>query len=62
MNEINKETSYFLLRARQEQEQAKQAEKPEAAAVHRELAMRYSVKALQVQVEDAEAAGDESAN
>ena len=62
MNEITKETSYFLLRARQEQEQAKQAKKPEAAAAHRELAMRYSVKALQTQVEDPEEADGESAD
>jgi len=44
------EVDYFLLRARQEHEQAASARKPEAAAAHRELAMRYSVKALQSKI------------
>jgi hypothetical protein len=46
MSDLGEESTYFLLRAKQEQEQAASATRPEAAAAHRELAMRYSVKAL----------------
>jgi hypothetical protein len=61
MTQPTEEAFYLLRRARQEQEQAAAADTPEAAAVHRELAMRYSIKALLVPVEDAEMADDRSA-
>ncbi|MES2497262.1 MAG: hypothetical protein V4618_14210 [Pseudomonadota bacterium] len=54
MSDLGENSSYFLLRAKQEEEQAAAAEKPEAVAAHRELAMRYSVKALLAHVEDDE--------
>ena len=44
--EIGEESSYFLLRARQEVERSEAATAPQAVAAHRELAMLYSVKAL----------------
>jgi len=52
MSDLGDESSYFLLRARQEEEQAAAATKPQAAKAHRELAMRYSVKALFAQDEE----------
>lgn len=51
-HEIGDESSYFLLRARQEVEQAAVAAGPEAVAAHRELAMLYSVKALLAHADD----------
>ncbi len=59
MEEPVEEAAYFLLRAKQEQARASEAEKPEAVAAHRELAMRYSVKALMVQVEESEQPSDD---
>ena len=52
MSDLGEDSSYFLLRAKQEEEQAIAAAKPEAAQAHRELAMRYSVKALLAAADD----------
>ncbi len=49
--EIGEESSYFLLRARQEVERSEAATAPQAVAAHRELAMLYSVKALLAHVD-----------
>jgi hypothetical protein len=54
MSDLGDESTYFLLRAKQEEEQAAAATQPQAAAAHRELAIRYSVKALFADDEDGE--------
>jgi hypothetical protein len=52
MSDLGEDSSHFLLRAKQEEEQASAAAEPEAAQAHRELAMRYSVKALLAHADD----------
>jgi hypothetical protein len=57
VHELDDEASYFLERAKQELERAAGAEHPQAAAAHRALSTRYSVKALLTQADT----GDEPA-
>lgn len=52
MTAFGSESSYFLARAKQEQSCAENSENPKAAAIHRELAVRYSAKALLLHVEE----------
>lgn len=49
---FSSESAYFLARAKQEQSRAENSEHPKAAAIHRELAVRYSAKALLLHVEE----------
>ena len=53
MTADSSESSYFLARAKQEQSCAENSENPKVAAIHREMAVRYSAKALLLHVEEA---------
>lgn len=44
--------AYLMRRAREEARSAAHADKPEAAAVHRDLSVRYSARALMTIAED----------
>jgi len=52
MTAFSSESSYFLARAKQEQSRAENSENAKVAAIHRELAVRYSAKALLLHVEE----------
>lgn len=47
---------YFLRRAREEARSASTTDKPEVAAIHRDLAVRYSTRALMA-IADSDAPG-----
>lgn len=52
MTEAESDLVYFMRRAREEAHSALKADKPEAAAAHRGMSVRYSAKALMAMTQD----------
>lgn len=56
MTQTEPDLLYFMRRAREEAHSALKADKPEAAAAHRGLSIRYSAKAVMAIAEEEQSA------